>query len=164
MYGCDWRWWRQNNGVPEFKGLKLSQDGDACIRYPRIHKVTLDKNTDRLLLDRPGVVASGSHGGCQVLNLVLQFASRFIVLVGYDMAFAPDGAAHWHGDHPRGLGNPRAGTLETWRKHLDAQAGWMQKHGVTLINASAQSALRAYPKMTLDAALERFESCRSRSA
>jgi hypothetical protein len=29
LYGCDYTWWHANRGVPEFAGLKISQDAGA---------------------------------------------------------------------------------------------------------------------------------------
>jgi len=73
------------------------------------------------------------------------------VLVGYDMRV--DRGTHWHGDHPDGLNNPADVNVRRWRQILDAQAPLLNEMGVSVINVSPVSALEAYPKMTLEAAL-----------
>lgn len=64
-----------------------------------------------------------------------------------------DRGTHWHGDHPKGLNNPADVNVRRWRQVLDAQAPMLKEMGVSVINASPVSALEAYPKMTLEAAI-----------
>lgn len=73
------------------------------------------------------------------------------MLVGYDMRV--DLGVHWHGKHEGGLNNPADVNVRRWRKVLDAQAPMLKEMGVSVVNASPVSALEAYPKMTLEAAL-----------
>lgn len=113
--------------------------------------VTLVRNCDRLLFNRFGEIGWGGNGGFHALNLAIQFGARRIVLVGYDMRV--DHGTHWHGDHPKGMNNPAAVNVKRWRQVLDAQAGLLKEMGVEVLNASAVSALEAYPKMTLEAAI-----------
>lgn len=117
-----------------------------------LHLVTLVRNCDRLLFNRFGEIGWGGNGGFHALNLALQFGARRVVLVGYDMRV--DFGVHWHGKHPKGMNNPSAVNTARWRQVLDAQALLLRRLGVSVINASPVSALEAYPKMTLEAALQ----------
>jgi hypothetical protein len=73
-----------------------------------------------------------------------------IVLVGYDMSIAK--GLHWHGAH-EGLNNPQERDVARWRRVIDAAAGTIKALGIPVFNASADSALEAYPKVTLEEAL-----------
>ena len=33
LYACDGEWWKYHKGVPDFTGLKLSQDAEDCRLY-----------------------------------------------------------------------------------------------------------------------------------
>lgn len=156
LYGCDGTWWRQRDGVPEFKGLKLSQDATTCAKFLDVHKVTVERDVHQILLETPGLIGSGQNGGFQALNLAVQFGARRVILVAFDMCFSRDGKVHWHGRHGDGLSNPRERTLQGWREKLDGVAKQLRAMGVEVVNASPVSALTAYPKMTLPEALDRF--------
>ena len=147
LYGCDGHWWKINDGVPEFGGLKLSQDTDACTRYRDLHHVRLDREQDKLLVEHPGLIGGGGNSGFQALNLAVQFGARRIVLVGFDMRV--DRGAHWHGNHAKGLNNPREHNMMKWRKVLNGAAGTLADLGVTVINASPVSTLTAFPFASL---------------
>ncbi|ORE90638.1 hypothetical protein ATO13_22001 [Stappia sp. 22II-S9-Z10] len=112
-----------------------------------MRRIKVDKRHDTILLDRFGVVGWGGNGGFHALNLAVQFGARRIILVGYDMTLA--NGVHWHGRHPRGLNNPTAGNVDRWRRVLDQAAAPLAKLGVDVINASAASALKLYPKTNL---------------
>jgi hypothetical protein len=151
LYACDFGWWEKRRGVPEFTGLKLSQDSKATKRGWGIERVHVIRGDDRLQLVRPGHVGWGGNGGFHALNLAVQFLPSKIVLVGYDMRV--DRGLHWHGAH-EGLNNPTAPNVERWRRCIDAAAEQIAAMGIRVFNASHVSALSAYPKTSLEEALE----------
>lgn len=155
LYGSDGTWWKLRNGVPEFKGLKLSQDSTACRDYD-VHHISMREMCDQILVDEPGIIGSGSkngggNSGFHALNIAVQFGARKIVLVGFDMRL--DRGMHWHGKHPRGLNNPRDTNLMPWRLALNGAAETLSRLSVEVINASEVSTLTAYPIMSLQQAL-----------
>lgn len=155
LYGCDFAWWDLHGGVPEFQGLKVSQDPKAARAYPDIKTVTCIRGHQPIVLFEPkGSIAWGGNSGFQAFNFVLQFHVKQMILVGFDMRL--DYGLHWHGGHPKSLHNPRDRHVEKWRARFDAVAEQVAAAGVSVINASPQSALTAYPKMSFEAALERF--------
>lgn len=113
--------------------------------------VTLVRNDDTLLFNRFGELGWGGNGGFHALNLALQFGSRRIILVGYDMRV--DLGTHWHGDHPKGLNNPVDANVARWRRVIDAQAVLLERLGVEVLNASRVSSLQKYPKVDFAAAV-----------
>lgn len=88
------------------------------------------------------------NSGAGAIALAAHLGARRIVLLGYD-AQKTGGAAHWHGDHPQGLGN--AGAVGKWPGQFADLAKSLA--GVEIINASRESALRCWPRMTLEEAL-----------
>lgn len=98
-----------------------------------------------------GAIGSGGNSGFQALNLAVQFGCRSVVLAGYDMH--DRAGIHWHGKHDGNLRNPTRTSLARWRGVFDSQAEALRRMGVTVLNASPDSALTAFPKMTFKAAL-----------
>ena len=152
LYGCDAKWWKWRGGVPEYHGMKVSQDPEACRAYPEIRKIDIvDVNSNELELE-PGRIGAGGNSGFQALNLAVQFGAAAILLIGFDMRV--DLGEHWHPRHYPPLSNPHAtDNLPRWRSALDGAAGVLERLGVKVFNCSAVSTLRAYPKMTIEEAL-----------
>jgi hypothetical protein len=99
-----------------------------------------------------GEIGWGGNGGFHSCNLVCQFGPpRRIILVGFDMR--TDKGIHWHGRHGNGLSNPIETTAAKWARILDDVAPEFEALGVEVVNTSPISALRAYPKMSLEEAL-----------
>jgi len=156
LYGCDGRWWRLCNGAKDFNenGLKISQDEDVCQVYG-LKRIYVNRGCNDLLLDCPGYVGSGANGGFQAINLVVQFGAKRILLIGYDMRI--DQGDHWHNRHPPPLANPYEPVVSQWRRAIDGAAPKLRELEVEIVNCSAVSALKNYPKMTLPEALEKSD-------
>lgn len=88
------------------------------------------------------------NSGAGAIALAVRQGARRIILLGYD-AQKTGGKAHWHGDHPEGLGN--AGSVDKWPGHFSALA--KDLHGIEVINCSRQTALDAFPLGDLEAEL-----------
>lgn len=162
LYGCDFSWWESQNGVPEFKGLKVSQDPKCPKRFPDVKTINCLRgyDTKAKVIGRRGTIGWGGNSGFQAISLAVQFGCKKLILVGFDMRI--DRGLHWHGKHGKFrrksgdvkvMHNPHAGQVERWRKALDAEAPSLKAAGVTVINCSKVSALRAFPKMEFEAAL-----------
>lgn len=150
-YACDLTWWQRYYWQTR-QPLKLTVDKAAARQFSDLQLVGLNKSDDRLELLKPGTVGWGGNSGFHALNLAVQFMAGKIILVGYDMRV--DHGLHWHGAHPKGMNNPKAGNVDRWRRNIDAAAETIAALGIQVINASAVSALQNYPKMTLREALE----------
>src|SRR5262245_16545450 len=99
-----------------------------------------------------GYVGAGGNSGSQCLNLAVQFRPKLILLVGFDMRI--DLGEHWHPRHYPPLSNPHPNdNLPRWRKAIDGVAADLSALGVRVINCSPVSALKAYPKMSIEEAL-----------
>lgn len=150
LYACDFSWWLAHKGVPDFTGLKVSIDA-RCTRLKDVHTVKRkygDKGADIEFKER-GLICYGGNSGFQALNLAVQFGSRKIILVGFDMRI--DRGLHWHKAHAKY--NPNGRQVNQWRDVFDGAVLSLKAAGVRVINCSPVSALKAYPKMTLEQAL-----------
>lgn len=154
LYGCDGTWWRSNEGVPDFKGLKMTIDRRTCEDYPnwQIHKVECDRSSDKLAFGRVNHIGWGGNSGFGALNLSVQFGAKRIILVGFDMNL--ENGSHWHGDHTGPLGNPREGNIARWRRVFDEAFYQLKSIGVEAINTSLTSSLRNYPRLTFEEATQ----------
>lgn len=129
----------------------MSQDVSACTQFPKINAVRLVEG-DRMLTDEAGVIGGGGNSGFQAINLAVQFGARKIILVGFEMHVAQ--GAHWHGPHRGGLNNPAPASTSRWRDRLDGQAARLQSLGVRVLNTTADSALTAFAKVSMEEALK----------
>lgn len=154
LYAADSLWWRQSQGCPDFHGLKVGgQEFGEQVAW-NVHIVRVEserKDRHNFLTDDPGTVGNGRHSGFQAINLAVQFGAKRLILLGYD--YHDREGLHWHGKHPRPLGNPTVQKFEQWRRSIDDAAPGLAKLGVEVLNASIGSALTAFPFVALDSAL-----------
>ncbi len=90
----------------------------------------------------------GRNSGAGAIALAAHFGARRIILLGYD-AQKTNGQAHWHGNHPRNLGN--AGTANKWPAQFADMAKRLR--GVEIVNASRATAITCWPRVDLEDAL-----------
>jgi hypothetical protein len=90
------------------------------------------------------------NSGAAAIAVAHFYGAARIVLLGYDCQRTRD-QAHWHGDHPRILGN--AGSMSKW------PGDFMRlkvKLSPNVVNATRETALDCFPRMTLEQALEPY--------
>lgn len=145
LYACDYQWWLKARGMPDWHGLRASQDRIACEMFPAIKRLYCDRSGERMVFDQLGQISWGGNSGFQAVNLAASLGAKKIILIGFDMQLA--GGAHWHKPHGPGMSNPRELTVERWRQRLDKAAEDLLGQGITVINCSPQSALRNFPKL-----------------
>lgn len=149
LYGCDRGWWIANRGVPEFMGLKFTPSPGAA-RVFRLRQTKV-KPGARIVLDPPstlgcGLLRGGGHSGWQAINLAVQFGARRIVLAGFEMTLQ---YGHRFNGGSAGVAKADAGRVERWRKEMDDAVEEFTKIGCDVINATPGSALRNYPRASL---------------
>jgi hypothetical protein len=153
LYACDAKWWVLHEGAPGFRGMKITQEKEACRLFPDIKRIWVERFGNELLLTTPGFVGAGGNSGFQALNLAVQFGALRILLIGYDMRV--DMGHHWHQRHPTPLSNPDAfANIPRWRKSVDGALTKLNERGVKVLNCSPISSLTSYPKLPLEKALE----------
>lgn len=98
------------------------------------------------LSDKPNALRTGQNGGYQALGIAIAAGAARIVLLGYDMKYAGE-KANWHEPHP-------VRVPETWYKnHFAGHFKNLVGCGAEIINASADTALTCFPRMTIAEAL-----------
>lgn len=155
LYACDGRWWRARGpSAGEFAGLRLQGFTDA--------KDPLVPGCVACGAVRGGyepvwsgwAIGGGGNSGFQAINLAAVAGAGRIVLTGYDMSRA--NGIHWHGSHrdvdPR-LSDPGAQNFATWSRGIDKMFAELRARGIEGINASRETALRAWPRATIEEAL-----------
>ena len=100
-----------------------------------------------LRVDGKGFNPYGNSGAGAVMLAWLSGAEK-VILLGYDCQHT-GGKAHWHGDHPKKLGN--AARPDAWIKNFDRMAEFLSP--LPIINASRTTALTCFPRMELEDAL-----------
>jgi uncharacterized Rossmann fold enzyme len=92
--------------------------------------------------------------------LAYHFGARRIILLGYDMQHT-GGKRHWHPDYPSGavingevVRMDNATPVINWRGRFSALARDLERESVEVVNATRTSALRCFPQMKLEAALD----------
>jgi hypothetical protein len=159
VYGCDPAWWKHRSGLPEFTGLKVAWAG-AKVDFPDLLRVEIARESghygDRMTFDAVGKIGGGGNSGFQALNLVAQLGAARVVLIGFDMSDRT-GRAHWYGRNGwTGANNPDESAFRRWRPALDAAAPVLATRGVEVVNASPDSALKAFRKTTLSDVLDEW--------
>lgn len=137
LYAMDAAWWRVH-----IKEVEKSFPGERVCAV--------------LLPSRFGAGCMKSFGfrpynnsGAGAISLALYGGASRVLLLGYDQQHT-GGRTHWHGDHPRGLGN--AGGFLRWADSYRQLRERMDKAGIAYLNCSRATALD-WPRATLDEAL-----------
>lgn len=151
VYGCDAAWWMHRKGLTEFHGLKVCYAGNNLAGYPEIRRIEIDKHTDKLLFET-GKTGSGGNSGFQALNLAVQWGARRILLIGFDMTDAS--GVHWYGRNSwHQANNPNESNFKRWIAAFGAAAPVLAKMGVEVINCSVHSAMKCFPRRSIEDAL-----------
>jgi hypothetical protein len=106
---------------------------------------------------RHGLYPMGTYGrgfqpfgnsGAGAMALAGLAGARRILMLGYDCQ-RTGGKAHWHGDHPKGMGN--AGSLPKWPQQFAKVRDGLA--GVEIINCTRETALTCFPRAPLEECL-----------
>lgn len=151
-YGCDAPWWKHRKGLPEFGGLKVGWDQKIPfqdVRRIKIRRALPNSYVNRIIVDEPGVIGGGQNSGFQAANLAIQFGVNRILLVGFDLS-----GEHYYGRNNwfKG-GNPDRSVFDACISVWKDNADLIRSLGVHVINANNSSALRCFPKHSIEDAL-----------
>lgn len=140
LFGYDGKWWREHIDEVErvFTGRRMTMS-------------QLGPKWDVESVYAQGWFRGfGNSGTCAISIAIAAGASR-IVLIGFDCAFGPLGETHWHGDHPRGMGNCLS--IKRWPYQFGELATYARKSGATVINATRVTSLRCFERQPLEQAI-----------
>lgn len=136
LFAMDRTWWNQYvDEVNEtFLGQRFSNNGHIARMKTTHVKIT-----------------SYGNSGAAAVSLAASANAKQIILLGYDCKYSDTGARHWHGDHPRGLGN--AARIDQWAVKFERLAK-EQGVGREIVNASRDTALTCFPRVRLEDVLK----------
>lgn len=155
VYGCDAAWWQSKNGLPEYRGTKITYGMQAANAYRDLVRVDV-KHEDKMLVETPGVIGSGGNSGFQAVNLAVQFGATSIILVGFDMTDR-SGKNHWYGrNNWRNANNPDSLNFQRWLKAFNLALPQLRSLGVEVVNASADTVLEVFPRESLVEVMRRW--------
>lgn len=151
LYGCDKGWW--DHYYPEvtrvFQGGELWTISSLAAKTYKLHFVRGDPHRQGLNPDKQ-TINTGRNSGYQSICLAHLFGCSRIILLGFDFQ-RTGGKSHWHGDHPRSLGT--GGRFPMWIEEMGKLATDAKAIGTEIINCSRQTALRCFPRATIEATL-----------
>lgn len=149
LYACDRPWWQQywQEIGRVFAGERWSISTSAHAKLgTRFVRGAQNSGLSR----NPRELNRGRNSGHQAVGLAHLWGAARIVLIGYDMQ-RTGGLNHWHGNHPSPLSN--LGTLGEWINDMGTLALDAKAAGLTIINASRQTALKCFERRPLRQAL-----------
>lgn len=130
----------------EFNGELWTQDELSWVRYG-INRIE-GKHADGLGRD---AIHYGGNSGYQAINLAYLLGAARIVLLGYDMG-KTGGKSHWHGDHPGDLNQQLP--IHLWLSKFPTLADDLKREGVSVANATRETALDCFDRLSLEQALK----------
>lgn len=152
LYACDARWWRHHwSDVKKLPARKYSLEvpglkkpaGVACLRKTGRSGLELD----------PTGLRHGHNSGYQSINLAVHLGVARILLLGYDMRLGTGGKGHWHPEHPWRVGSSFNAWIGLYRSLIEP----LKARGVEVLNCSRSTNLDAFPRVSLETALQARE-------
>jgi hypothetical protein len=136
-------WWSREGPRLTFPGMRYALDAKAH-RWASVLGIA---GEDGLSTD-PATVCTGAHSGYQAMNLAVHLGAKRIVLLGYDMQ-PTGGQDHYFGKHPHRRELP----YHLFLFRFPTIVAPLRKLGISVINASRQTALDLFPRQSLREAL-----------
>lgn len=139
-------WWRRYGPTLTFAGARYCLDPKAAAWAS-----VLASGPEQGLSADPGALATGGHSGYSAINLAVHFGAARIVLLGYDLQ-ATGGRDHFCGPHQHGHSRGHL-PFELFRHHFPSIVAPLAVRGVSVVNASRETSLTIFPRMTITEAL-----------
>jgi hypothetical protein len=89
------------------------------------------------------------NSGAAAISLAVRLGASRVIMLGYDCGIAKGEKAHWHGDHPKPLGN--CGSARRWPQQFQKLRDTYK--AADIVNASRFSMLSVFPRISLEDAL-----------
>lgn len=140
LFALDTAWWDRH--IAEVRAVF---SGRRVGRFIAAEKYGVER-AEKIL---PGWCSFGNSGASAVA-LAMVAGARQIALLGCDGRYI-GGRRHWHGDHPKGLGN--AHSVMRWPYQYRQLAKAAKAAGVSIVNCSPGTALDAFACAPLESCL-----------
>jgi hypothetical protein len=155
LYAADFHWWRVNDGAKGFTGERWTSHSnsvqvcdDKSIVANEFPLNFMYATHGKGFSSDPSCIYYGNpeHSGFQAVNLAALMGAARIVLVGFDYGYS--GKAHFFGDHPQNLRQPKSHEYAAMAKAFDSVST-----SIEILNATPNSGLRKFPLVELSEAL-----------
>jgi hypothetical protein len=143
LYASDGKFWFDFEGVPQFAGRKVTSSPMAAQSF----------GIDVLF-------TNGNNSGSRAIHLAETLGARRVLLLGYDMHIKR--GTHWHAPYSTSH-NPTEGSARVWRDELNDLGARILKRGIAVINCTPGSALKCFPQLSLNEALNGHDGVASRT-
>lgn len=167
LYFADVRWWEHHKDKPffrDFPGRKISIENGAgrfCTDASVLKNMSLAAGTMGRLSTDPTGIYTGQNSGYQAIGVAVLYGCKRIILLGYDMKakevpITEPGKTgvrmshHWFGEHPW---PSDAASYQHFRDEFARMATTAKLNGIEILNATPDSALDCFSKVTLDEAM-----------
>jgi len=94
-------------------------------------------------------IRTGGNSGFTALHIAMQAGAKRILLCGMDL-----GGPNWHGAHDGNLRTTKPETYAIWAKRFESLVAPAKERGIEILNCSPDSALKCFPFVELEDALE----------
>lgn len=145
LYAADSAWWQHTPGALAFAGEKVTME-----EVRGVHRIGRAGKTG--YSDNPAELHTYGNSGAQAIQIAAKAGAARILVVGMDME-----GGHWHGSHPAPLRNTHNDNYAIWRDQMGVLAAAMKSRRIQVLNCCATSALKVWPRLTLEEALAGVE-------
>ncbi len=148
IYSCGGdagKWWQRTGpSLADYAGLRYTLDPKAS------EWAQVLKNTGFLGLESdPSGLRTGKNSGFQAINLAVHLGAARIVLLGYDMQPDAKDQDHFFGQHWHKSRVPFRAFVELFESLVEP----LRALGIRVINASRETALKCFERMSIQEAL-----------
>lgn len=148
-----WTWYR--DGIANFKGRVVTvYDHKPSGRFPERFE-QYRKTRPPILSADPNCITLQRTTTTGAIHVLAHLGVKLIVTLGLDGKFGADGSSHHHGAHPK------PANAKSWAKHaveLHSVKPSLAALGVTVLNASPNSAHDAFPIVSLEDAVAHIDA------
>jgi hypothetical protein len=132
-----------------FAGQKITiEHGGAEAKEPDVF--VLRNYGHEGLSEKPDGIHTGQNSGYQAINIAVLAGAKKIILLGYDMKYT-GGKSHSHSGHPVKMPED---CYKRYAKNFTSLENPLEKLGVKVLNCCHDSLITAFPKVSLEQALE----------
>lgn len=148
LFFTDGNWFDANRDlIAAFPGAVYTVSRRAKAEMPDKLQRIQNLHQPDFSIGRPPM-KDGRTSGHRAISLSILLGADPIILAGFDMKLSADGRSHCHDDYDR----PAPPQLYA-QDFLPASEGWgaaARRAGITVVNATPESALREFPRLPLE--------------
>jgi len=145
---------KHQQGLAKFPGLKVSCHPQMG-KYDWVKFTPRDMKYPKGISDNPQMTSWNGNSGAAAISIAANAGAKRIILLGFDMKLSDDRRQHWHDLYGKGIIakiSKKPITLP-FDRHLRGFADIAKdakRRGITIWNICPDSAIKEFPKMSLD--------------